>query len=143
MFKFESTPTFSKHHKIRKFTPQSPTQLDKKGVCVLLHGVCVPVTVIFIPNNHFSIHYLLSRVSRLPVSVNSCELFKIRLKYLRPCLTIVQIYSINSSPLCKLLNLFDQQLPSLNFSVIQHHCVFILDSLTVSSIANLALAFII
>jgi len=69
MFKFEASPAFTKNHKIGELAPEAATQFNKKGVCMLLHRVCMPEPVILISDNNLTVHQLLGTVSRLAIWV--------------------------------------------------------------------------
>ena len=51
-------------------------------------------------------------------------------------MTVVKVDSVNASSLSEGEHLIDEQVPSLNFPIVQHRCILILFSLTICSIAN-------
>lgn len=140
MFKFESSPAFAKDHKVRELAPESAAKFDKERIRMLLHRVSVPEAVVFILDHDFAVHHCLSRVGRLTIRIYSCELIDIRLKYLRPGLSIIQMDSINSRLGRKGFHFLNQEFPSLDLTIVEHHGFLVLNSLSVGSVANAPLA---
>lgn len=143
MLKLKSAPTLSYDHKVWKLVPQSSAELNKKWVGVGLHCVGLPVAKVFISYDHFTVHPLPGRVGRLAINIHAHKLCQIRLKNLRPRLSIVAVNSVNTGLLGKCKHLTDQSLPRLGFPVVEHGCVLILDCVTIGAVADIFTALLI
>jgi len=79
VLEFEAAPTLANDHEIGQLAPQFATELYVERVRVRLHAIGLPIAIVLISDDHFGVHYLLSRVSILTVNVHASQLLKIRL----------------------------------------------------------------
>lgn len=65
----ESTPAFTNYHKVWVLHPKFLAHLDKEWIGIRLHIVGVPVSMILIPEYHFTIHEVFCRIGRLVIHI--------------------------------------------------------------------------
>lgn len=143
MLKHLSTPAFTNNQKVLIEVPESTCQFDEERIWVRLHVVRIPISMILVPDNNFTVHEVLSCVTWYAINVQSLQFFDIRFHYLWPGLSIIQMDAIDSVLLRVLDNLVNEQLPSFKLPVVKHGCVLELLSLSISAVADVSSAILV
>lgn len=133
-----TAPTLRHDHEIRRHIPDLTTQLDEEWVGVRLKRVCVPITMVFIAFNDFTIHEVFWGIGCLSVHVESVQFVQVRLKDLGPCLPIIQVDSINTCCFNEREDFFDEQVPGSFFTIVEHRSIFKLYLLAIGTVTNSA-----
>jgi hypothetical protein len=76
--------------------PKLLTHLDKEWVWISLHVVRVPISVVLVSEDEFTVHEVFRCVCRLSVHIQSGKLLDVWFHDLWPGLTIVQVDTINA-----------------------------------------------
>ena len=120
VFELISAPAFTNNHEVWVDAPKSFAQLNKEWVWVVVHVVGVPVPMVFVSDYDLAVHHLFLGVCGLIVNIFSVQLFPIHLQNLRPRLPVVKMNAIDTHCGGKTDNLFNQHLPRLKLSIVEH-----------------------
>lgn len=97
MLEHEASPTLSDEYKVRLVLPNLLGHFYEERVWVSLHDVGVPVSVVLVSNNNYTLHKVLRGVSGMTIIVYSLELFCVWLHDLWPGLAVIKMDAVNVS----------------------------------------------
>lgn len=119
--------TLANEKQIVKFIPQGFSNFNIKRIGVFLAIFGHPIASEFVFANDSALEYLLLWIVVLVMSIFSHHLVFVDVINLGPGYAVIKVYTVDSIFLNNLGSLGNQQIPGIQLTIVQHHCIFVID----------------